>query len=68
MGGYVDLDGLRIAIRPGYSAHADQKSLLNFATRMRHWPKEICLVHGEANARRHLAGFCNNAMPRTARP
>lgn len=60
-GGYVDLDGERIAIRAGietlggYSAHADQQGLLNFATRMRHWPRDIRLVHGELGAKRQLA-------------
>lgn len=60
-GGYVDLDGERISIRAGietlggYSAHADQQGLLNFATRMRHWPKDIRLVHGEEKAKRELA-------------
>lgn len=60
-GGYVDLEGERIAIRAGietlggYSAHADRRGLLGFATRMRHWPREIRLVHGEAQARQHLA-------------
>ena len=60
-GGYVDLDGERIHIKAGiatlggYSAHADQQGLVNFVTRMRHWPSEIRLVHGEANAKRELA-------------
>lgn len=60
-GGYVDLDGERFDIRAGihtlggYSAHADQQGLVNFVTRMRHWPSEIRLVHGEANAKRELA-------------
>ncbi|NWL79051.1 MBL fold hydrolase [Pseudomonas taiwanensis] len=56
-GGYVDLDGERFDIRAGvhtvggYSAHADQKGLVNFVTRMRHWPSEIRLVHGEAKGK-----------------
>ena len=60
-GGYVDLDGERIVIRAGidtlggYSAHADRRGLLGFATRMRHWPRDIRLVHGEAQAKRLLA-------------
>lgn len=59
-GGYVDLDGQRYSIRAGvdtitgYSAHADQKDLLNFIKRMRYWPKEICLVHGQEKAREIL--------------
>jgi len=59
-GGYVELDGERIDIRAGiesiggYSAHADQRGLVNFITRMRHWPGEIRLVHGEASAKEQL--------------
>ncbi|MBE0598005.1 MAG: MBL fold metallo-hydrolase, partial [Desulfuromonadales bacterium] len=52
-GGYVVLDGKRHDIRAqvhtlsGYSAHADQKDLVNFVRRMRRMPTEIRLVHGE---------------------
>lgn len=60
-GGHVDLDGERITIRaaihtlPGYSAHADQRDLVRFITRMRHPPREVRLVHGEDGAREALA-------------
>lgn len=60
-GGYVDLDGERFDIRAGvttlggYSAHADQAGLVSFITRMRHWPEEVRLVHGERNAKEALA-------------
>ena len=60
-GGYVELDGERYDIRAGiesiggYSAHADQQNLVGFVTRMRHWPTEIRLVHGEEHARQQLA-------------
>jgi metallo-beta-lactamase family protein len=53
-GGYVDLDGQRITIKAGvhtiggYSAHADQKNLIDFIRRMRVRPKEVRLVHGES--------------------
>ncbi|GAB3394601.1 MBL fold metallo-hydrolase RNA specificity domain-containing protein [Azotobacter armeniacus] len=59
-GGYVDLDGERFGIRAGiatlggYSAHADRQGLANFITRMREWPDEIRIVHGEAEAKRGL--------------
>ena len=59
-GGWVMLDGERYDIRAevttisGYSAHADQRDLLNFIKRMRHWPREIRLVHGDAEAKRVL--------------
>lgn len=60
-GGYVELDGERCDIRAqvhrmgGYSAHADQAGLTGFVTRMRQWPSEVRIVHGEKPARRALA-------------
>lgn len=60
-GGYVELDGERYKIAAkvttigGYSAHADQKGLLGFVTRMRHWPSDIRIVHGDAAAKLTLA-------------
>jgi len=60
-GGYVDLDGERIDIRTsidtvgGYSAHADQADLVGFVTRMKQWPGEIRLIHGEPQAKQRLA-------------
>jgi len=60
-GGYVDLEGERFEIRAGiatlggYSAHADRQGLVSFIARMREWPDEIRLVHGEADAKRALA-------------
>ncbi|XKF16209.1 MBL fold metallo-hydrolase [Halomonas sp. BLK-85] len=59
-GGWVAIDGQRIDIKAGittlsgYSAHADQKDLLNFVKRMRRWPSKIHLVHGETHARQTL--------------
>ena len=59
-GGYVELDGQRYTIKAGvdtitgYSAHADQKDLLNFIKRMRYWPKEVRLVHGQEEAKQAL--------------
>ncbi|AVI62931.1 MBL fold metallo-hydrolase RNA specificity domain-containing protein [Halomonas sp. GFAJ-1] len=56
-GGWVEIDGQRFDIKAGvttisgYSAHADQKNLLNFVKRMRRWPHTIRLVHGEQAAR-----------------
>lgn len=61
-GGWVALEGQRYDIRAGvttisgYSAHADQRDLLNFIKRMRHWPREVRLVHGDDNARLALKG------------
>lgn len=60
-GGYVDLDGDRFDIRAGitciggYSAHADQKGLVEFVTGMQQWPAEIRVVHGEQQAKEALA-------------
>jgi len=59
-GGYVDLDGERYKIGAkintigGYSAHADQKGLLGFVTRMRDWPSQVRIVHGETSAKHEL--------------
>ena len=59
-GGWVELDGERVDIRAGittisgYSAHAGQRDLLNFIKRMRRWPREIRLVHGDDHARQAL--------------
>ena len=59
-GGYVDLDGERFDIRAGitsiggYSAHADQKRLVEFVTGMQQWPAEIRVVHGEQRAKEAL--------------
>lgn len=39
----------------GYSAHADQRMLVNWVNSMPQPPKEIRLVHGEENARKALA-------------
>ena len=39
----------------GYSAHADQKDLINFVKRMRYRPKQIRLVHGDTRAKLALA-------------
>lgn len=60
-GGYVELDGERFDIRAGittlggYSAHADQAGLVGFISRMRHWPEEVRLVHGEQQTKQILA-------------
>ena len=39
----------------GYSAHADQNTLINWVDSMPKPPKEIRLVHGEQKARNALA-------------
>ncbi len=59
-GGYVDLDGERKTIKArvhtlsGYSAHADQKGLLDWIESMPDKPGAVKLVHGEEEARKGL--------------
>ncbi|MBK1719640.1 MBL fold metallo-hydrolase RNA specificity domain-containing protein [Thiocystis violacea] len=71
-GGYVDLDGQRYDIRAavhslgGYSAHADQKDLINFIGRMRVKPREVILVHGETRAKLALQRALNERFPLTS--
>ncbi|MBK1707388.1 MBL fold metallo-hydrolase RNA specificity domain-containing protein [Halochromatium glycolicum] len=61
-GGYVMLDGERYDIHAqihtigGYSAHADQRDLTEFATGIPTPPAEIRLVHGDEGAETVLAG------------
>jgi len=68
-GGYVLLDGERIAIRArvhtlsGYSAHADQSNLVSFVRRMRTKPALIRLVHGEPEAKRALKRALHLQLP-----
>ncbi|MDD2335482.1 MAG: MBL fold metallo-hydrolase [Geobacteraceae bacterium] len=67
-GGYVVFDGQRYPIRAkihtisGYSAHADQKNLVDFVRRMRKKPKEIRLVHGEESAKKALSSVLSSAF------
>ncbi len=68
-GGYVHLDGLKVQIKAtihtigGYSAHADQKDLLNFIRRMRRKPTEIRLVHGDIEAKQELKQKLKEILP-----
>lgn len=60
-GGFMEMDGQRYAIRAqvhtigGYSAHADQNGLIGFVTRMRRWPSEVRIVHGERTVKKRFA-------------
>ncbi len=55
--GYVVMDGKKYTINAGvytltgYSAHADQETLIRFVKRMRVKPKEIRLIHGDERAK-----------------
>jgi metallo-beta-lactamase family protein len=66
---YVMLDDEKIEINAavhtlsGYSAHAGQKDLLNFATAMTHPPKHIRIVHGDDDAKRALQGLYREHLP-----
>ncbi|GAB3097069.1 MBL fold metallo-hydrolase [Aestuariicella hydrocarbonica] len=68
-GGYVELDGERYDIRAhvhslsGYSAHADQKDLLNFARRIKHPPGQIRIIHGDDQAKRELQQKMQAILP-----
>ncbi|MDH1560789.1 MBL fold metallo-hydrolase [Pseudomonas chengduensis] len=59
--GYVEFDGQRYDIRAqvhtigGYSAHADQKGLVSFVTRMTQWSSEVRIVHGQIEAKQQFA-------------
>lgn len=59
-GGYVEFDDKRYTIRAkvssisGYSAHAGQDDLVNFIQRMPKLPKEVRLVHGDADSKATL--------------
>ena len=59
-GGYVEIDGEQLRVRAGmhtlggYSAHADQKGLMDWVASMPEKPGSIRLVHGEARARKAL--------------
>ena len=70
-GGYVELDGERFDIRArvhtisGYSAHADQRGLLDFVRNMRSRPRQIRLIHGDPEASAVLAGLLREWVPAT---
>ncbi|MER1946497.1 MBL fold metallo-hydrolase RNA specificity domain-containing protein [Stutzerimonas stutzeri] len=72
-GGYVELDGERFDIRAnvtsvaGYSAHADQRGLVEFVTGMQEWPGEIRVVHGEIKAKEALAAQLRKQSERSNR-
>ena len=68
-GGWVALEGKRYTIRAktwtvsGYSAHADQKNLINFIKRMRYKPGEVRLVHGDQKAKQQLKQQLSRLLP-----
>ncbi|HIJ49071.1 MAG TPA: MBL fold metallo-hydrolase, partial [Gammaproteobacteria bacterium] len=66
--GWVELEGKKYDINAevhtisGYSAHADQRNLVNFIKRMRHKPTDIRLVHGDAEAKASLAAMIKDQL------
>ena len=73
-GGYVEINQQRLEIRAeisslsGYSAHADQASLLRFITGMRKWPQQVRLIHGEAQAKSALQAKIRHAFAQRKHP
>ncbi len=55
--GWVEIDNERYTINAqvhqigGYSAHADQQNLMDFATQIPQAPKEIRIIHGDDDAK-----------------
>jgi len=55
--GYVTIDNQRIDIHAevitlsGYSAHADKKGLISFATKGKRVPSQVVIVHGDVPAK-----------------
>ena len=72
--GYVEFDGQRYDIRAqvhtigGYSAHADQKGLVSFVTRMTRWPSEVRIVHGESGAKQQFSTVLQQRYDATDKP
>ena len=69
--GYVFIEGEKTIINAkihtisGYSAHADQRGLINFVKRMRHQPQQINIVHGDERAKQALAEKYKEMLPNT---
>ena len=68
----VDLDGrmyevrAKVATLRGYSGHADQAGLVDFASLMATPPHTVVLVHGGKNAKAALAGAIKRVYGETA--
>ena len=62
----VDIEGKRIKVKAqihtmsGYSAHADQSDLIRFVEGINQPPKEVHLIHGEAEAQNTLYKILQN--------
>ncbi|MFO7528387.1 MAG: MBL fold metallo-hydrolase [Marinobacter sp.] len=68
-GGWVELDGERYDIRArvhqvgGYSAHAGQSDLLRFVEGIPVAPREIRVVHGDADAKKAFGKLLSKRLP-----
>lgn len=68
-GGYCIIEGKRVEIKAGihtvsgYSAHADQRNLINFVKGMRVKPTLIRIVHGDNEAKNALAMEYKKLLP-----
>ena len=66
--GWVELESKKYDINAevhtisGYSAHADQRNLVNFVKRMRHKPTDIRLVDGDAQAKASLTAMIKDQL------
>ncbi|MEE9351639.1 MAG: MBL fold metallo-hydrolase [Thiotrichaceae bacterium] len=67
--GWVEIDNERYEIKAkihqigGYSAHADQQNLLDFATQMEKGPEEVRVLHGDENAKEVLKVKLEELLP-----
>lgn len=65
----VTLDGERFSVKAkihqigGYSAHADQRDLVRFATRMAKPPREVRIIHGDGGAKAELKQHLQARLP-----
>ena len=67
--GWVEIDDERYVIHAkihqigGYSAHADQQNLLDFASKMETTPSVVRILHGDKNAKKVLKGKLERLLP-----
>jgi len=65
----VEINGASVSVRAtigrlgGYSAHADQRELLNYISSFRPLPKHIRLIHGEPFQQRAFAEMLRSTYP-----
>lgn len=70
-GGYVEIDDQRYQIKAGvysltgYSAHADQRNLIDFVRGIKLKPQEIRLIHGDRDAKLELQKRLASFLPET---